>query len=451
MSTHLDPDNLSDTFLTERMDHAVRGLQVDADVLAAGAVGRGRPIRRRRHALTAVAGLAAFGLVGGVAYAWNGPVATPEQPRVVQPADVPSASPAPTRTATPVTRPLSARVVALRLERGLGLDLTDFTGQGSSGDEIWVGATAAEDERTGASLNVQPAFDDRSIYTCPATGGCRVTRGEDGSISLLRTDREGDYVKITADRLDADELRTVLVLAQPRDGADGVSAEQVDEAAERIGAGFSRAPSATEVAEAEKKVVPWTSLDDESTTTPTPIGRSVDHEVTARLAALYLSRLAPGTAAGEYRGFGDGDTAGAVVMISRDRPELPGKAALRVVVDGDAPLPGCDDPALDSCTTSIPRAGVEMRQAVRRSVTMGEETDVITVDVRTPGGALVTVTGGDTARFQPGHPRAGTSLAEVTDIALDPVWDVEAEPEPADVKAADQLEPWTWMSGPDDI
>lgn len=447
------PFDLDETFLTERMDRAVRGLQVDPDALAAGAIGRGRPIRRRRHTLTAVAGVAALSLVGGVAYAWNGPVAVPEQPPVVQPADVPSATPTPTPTvgATPVTGSDSTRVVALRLERGLGLDLTDFTGQGGSKDGLYVGATGAADERIGASLNIQPDFDERSIYTCPSAADCTVTKGKDRSVRLLRTDQNGSYRTIIADRLDADGVRTVLMVTQPTDGADGVSAQQVAKAAERIAAEVSRAPTVAEVAEASAEVKPWKYVSDGPDPEPTATEGAVDHQVTARLAALYLSRLAPGAVVGEYRGFGDGDTAGAVVMIERDRPEQPGKAALRVVVDADAPLPGCDDPDLDSCATSTPRAGVEMRRAVRTNVTMGEETEVITVDVRTRDGALVSVTGGDSARFQAGHPRAGTSLAEVTEIALDPVWDVEAEPTAADVKAADRLEPWTWMSDPDDI
>ena len=89
-----------------------------------------------------------------------------------------------------------------------------------------------------------------------------------------------------------------------------------------------------------------------------------------------------------------------------------------------------------------------MRQAVKDQVQMGEQTMVITVDVIRADGTLVTVTGGNTASFRAGHPRPGTNLDEVTAIALDEAWAVDAEPKAKDLAAAKKLDPFVWMRAP---
>ncbi len=49
-------------------------------------------------------------------------------------------------------------------------------------------------------------------------------------------------------------------------------------------------------------------------------------------------------------------------------------------------------------------------------------------------------------------PRPGTSLEQLTAIALDEdAWDVQAEPKASDATAAEQLEPYIAMNGPDDF
>ena len=56
--------------------------------------------------------------------------------------------------------------------------------------------------------------------------------------------------------------------------------------------------------------------------------------LTARLAALYLSRLAPAESV-EFFGFEQADMVTAIAMIDRADPQASGKAALRVVVEVD--------------------------------------------------------------------------------------------------------------------
>lgn len=467
MSSRFDTeDELDGADLSELMDRSLSGLHLDPDALASGAMGAGRPLRRRRRLIAVAASVAAFGLVGAAgAYAINGLSTTRDQ--IVEPAK--SANPSPSQAGE--QRQLPARVAALRLEQGLGIDLDKAEGQ-ESPDALYVGAVAAEDPKIGVSLNVQADFAERvtedkggkgvsldDIHNCEQVeqDDCSVTLHESTGAQVMRytVTRDG-YRTATADVLQADGSRVALAVAYPVDGAYRISATEVAEVATGVGEGFGTLPSAADLAAAEREIVPWTLLDDSATEKPDPQPTETpdagSRNLTAPLAALHLSRLAP-PAAVEFWGFEKGRTVVAVVMIDRHDPQASGKAALRVVVDADAQDPelSCGDPGLTTCEISEPQPGVTMRQAVETAVEMGEETKIITVDVLRTDGTLVTVTGGNTAHFTAGHPRPGTSLKNVSKIALDEVWDVNAEPEAEDIAAAEKLDPFFWMKNADDF
>ena len=202
--------------------------------------------------------------------------------------------------------------------------------------------------------------------------------------------------------------------------------------------------------------MPWTLLDESATEEPDPSPTDDPGEfsgpLTARLAALYVSRMTPGEAV-EFYGYESKNALTAIAMIDHGDPVEPGKAAVRVVVDTAAKtIPDCSDPELDGCEISNPSPGVQLRVASKTLVTMGETTEVLTVQVLRADNTLVTVTGGNSASFRAGHPRPGTSLEQLTAIALDEdAWDVQAEPKASDATAAEQLEPYIAMNGPDDF
>ena len=460
MNSPFELDELDGAELSERMDRSLSGLHLDPEALAARAIGAGRPLRRRRQVIAVVASVAAFGLVGGAgAYAITGLSTTRDQ--IVQPAKTANPSPSqPTKTADPspsqaaLTRRLPARVVALRLERRLGFDLAQAVGQ-ESPDGLYVGAVSADSPKVGIRLNIQGDFHE--VMTCDVVGvaDCTETRTKSGGRVMRYTYTRAGYRTANADRLEPDGTRIALAVAYPLDEAYRITASKVARVAAGLGGdGLREAPSEADLAAAEREMVPWELLDDSATEEPEPSDKPDGNPgvLTARLAALYLSRLAPAESV-EFFGFQQADLVTAIAMIDRADPQASGKAALRVdvKVDPKSELPGCDDPALSSCKLSRPDEGVGMRQAVTDLVNMGEETKVITVDVLRADGTLVTVTGGNTARFRAGHPRPGTDLDDVTAIALDEAWDVDAEPRAKDLAAAKKLDPFIWMKSPDDF
>lgn len=342
-------------------------------------------------------------------------------------------------------RQLPARVAALQLERNLDLDLTDFTGQ-ESPDEVYVGAVGADDQRIGVSLNIQGAFAEwpttkkssRAVdefFSCSRDdyATCSVSKSDDEIALLYRSSKDG-YRHIGADLLQVDGTRVVLSVAYPDSGRYRVSVKKVARAANLLGPELYAPPSADDVAEAEEQVVPWTLLDESATEEPDPSPTDDPGEfsgpLTARLAALYVSRMTPGEAV-EFYGYESKNALTAIAMIDHGDPVEPGKAAARVVVDTAAKtIPDCSDPELDGCEISNPSPGVQLRA----------------------DNTLVTVTGGNSASFRAGHPRPGTSLEQLTAIALDEdAWDVQAEPKASDATAAEQLEPYIAMNGPDDF
>ena len=68
-----DLDELDGADLTQRFNRSLSGLQFDPDALAAGAMGAGRPLRRRRRLVTAVAGVAAAAMIGTAGACTRGP------------------------------------------------------------------------------------------------------------------------------------------------------------------------------------------------------------------------------------------------------------------------------------------------------------------------------------------------------------------------------------------
>ena len=277
MNSPFDLDELDGAELSERMDRSLSGLHLDPDALAAGAIRAGRPLRRRRRLIAVVASVAAIGLVGGVgAFAITGldadrsrgigqPAATPTT-QTSAPGTTPT-----TQASSPATSPtrqlLPARIAALRLEQSLGFDLDQAVGQ-ESPDELYVGAVAADSPRIGISLNIQADFTE--VLDCELVGlaNCTLTLAKSGARIMRYTVTKDGYRTANADRLETDRTRIALAVAYPFDEAYRITASEVAKLAADVGKDLWTAPSAADLAAAEREIVPWDLLDDSATEEP---------------------------------------------------------------------------------------------------------------------------------------------------------------------------------------
>ena len=214
------------------------------------------------------------------------------------------------------------------------------------------------------------------------------------------------------------------------------------------GSAFPAAPPTSAPVPSEEPTR-WPSADP----SPTPVGPSQTRQLPARVAALYLTRLAPSGRMSEYQGQ-QSDELWVGSMIDRGE----GKVALEINLQPGmftateaADFYRCDhDRFADYLSCDVVRnddGSVLMTITQRPEGTQGQGIVVVADCLRADGTRVVVQTGNTSDTKYGGKPRRGVTTAEARAIATDPTWDIYRRPSQRDVREAErQIKPWTLLS-----
>lgn len=201
--------------------------------------------------------------------------------------------------------------------------------------------------------------------------------------------------------------------------------------------------------------------------TPTPAPRvsrgpgetaGLTRELPARVAALYLIRLAPDGEHGKFEGQQNDDTLYAETTVDLGD----GPVGLEVNVqahflgagldpDGNdratteqlRDFYDCSNPDFTGCEASYGEDGSILRVSTERA---GKATIVIADQLRSDGTRVVVRTGNSVDLKYGGDTRDGVSPLQAKAIATSDVWDLYSTPSDADTQAAKrEITPWTLM------
>ena len=442
--------------------------------MAGDALRHGRPRRRRRVVAVIAGGTAAVALLGGLgAYGLTGLSATPAPP--VGP--VATVAPEPS-TGTGLT----PRVAALYLTR-LAPDGTfsDYQGEEWHSDkkgEERSGSVSVEAQidrgegKVGLGISLQGSYvesiggvepDIADSYSCqtlggPGIGDCEVTRRADGSVLMTHTEAvptgatKGTFGRaVVADFLRSDGTRVIVLTGNVSNLSGGGTPRRGVTVAE-AGAiatdpvwDLLRKPSAGDVAEADRVIAPWKpTIDKERDSSepgvPEPTAEPDPYApVPARVAALYLKRLAPSGTLTDLQGQESSD----VVNVNGQLDRGEGKVGLGVGVQANfaAGEPNakdflddfyrCDRDAkvgesLGSCEVVRNKDGsilMTYADAPKSAKDASTDAQVVHADYLRRDGTRVTVASGNVSDLKyGGKVRRGVTLDQVRRIAVDPVW-----------------------------
>lgn len=499
----VEPDDngtdLADLFATTMAD-----LDTRPAVMAGDALRQGRPRRRRRVVAVIAGGTVAVALLGGLgAYGLTGLSATPA-PTV---GPVATVAPEPSAPGTAGTG-LTPRVAALYLTRlAPSGTFSDYRGEEWHSDkkgEERSGSVSVEAQidrgegKVGLGISLQGSYresiggaesDIAASYDCDSLGGrgiadCTVTRGADGSVLMTHTEAlpigatKGTYGRaVVADFLRSDGTRVLVLTGNvsnlsgggtPRRGITVAEAGTI--ATDPVWDLF-REPSAADAAEADRVIAPWKPTIDkerdssepgvpEPTADPDP-----DAPVPARVAALYLKRLAPNGTLTDLQGQESSDAVNVYGQLDRGE----GKVGLGVGVQANFAAGQlnekdfvdnfyrCDRDAkvgepLGNCEVVRNQDGsilMTYADAPEDAKDPSTKAQVVHADYLRRDGTRVTVSSGNVSDLKyGGETRRGVTLAQVRQIALDPIWDLDRKPSAKDVAEAERvINPWRLLPG----